>query len=38
MTHYVLMDMVLCGVVCFIGGTWFGLFVAALINMGGKKR
>lgn len=30
---YVLGDLLICGAVCFVVGTWFGLFLAALINL-----
>lgn len=36
MTHYVLQYMLICGVACFIVGTWFGLFIGAAINIAGR--
>ena len=36
MTNYAIQDLVICGAVCFIVGIWFGLFLGALINMGGR--
>lgn len=31
MNCYVIQDMLICGTVCFIVGTWFGVFLGALI-------
>ena len=31
-----IMDYVIAGVACFIAGTWFGLFLGALINKAGR--
>lgn len=38
MTEYAFADMLICGVACFIVGTWFGLFLGALINIAGGQK